>query len=591
MEESLLERGAVSALDSPAIEFHNLAFSVGSKHILRGVNGALASSEFCAILGPSGSGKTSLLNAVAGRLEGVSGSTLFGGSPMHRAELRSHIAFVLQEDCLCATQTAREALLFSAALRLPRSVSVNDKRALVESMLRELRLEKCADTLIGSKMIRGLSGGEKKRVSIGVELVMKPSVLFLDEPTSGLDSYAAYSLIQTLKQLSQGGCTVLCTIHQPSSEVYHLFETILVLREGRRFYMGPSTCLFQHLGDFGVLCPPDTNPADHVMFLIQTNSPEQLDELEKKLNAATAPYTPPRTGLQADSKKTCRVASTTRDAAAVHTQLFFLVDREFQAVIRDKTGLVSAIATPLFLNLLFAVIFYQVGDHTRGGYDLQSHVGAITQVAISGMFGASQPLLLKFPLEAALFQREYATGTYGASVYFLSKTLVELPRLFVVSCLTWAATYWLMALEGNFLWYVLALWLTGLAASSTALLVGCVSSNTEVALQLAPAIFVPQILFAGFFIKTTQIPVALRWIQYLCSLKYGINLMLSNEFAPPTTNGWTPELQSAASELLREDEIKAGKWYVYGSILIGMAVGFRLLGVIALSRRAAQSSG
>ena len=172
------------------------------------------------------------------------------------------------------------------------------------------------------------------------------------------------------------------------------------------------------------------------------------------------------------------------------------------------------------------------------------------------MFAALQPLLLKFPLEAALFQREYGTKTFSASAYFLSKTLVELPKSLLVATLTWVAAYWLMALHGPLLLYVLALWLTGLAASSTALLIGCLSSNVEVALQAAPAIFVPQILFAGFFIQSSQIPAWLRWAQYLCSLKYGINLLLLVEFGPPTTDGWSAGDQLAAQELPQHEGVE-----------------------------------
>jgi ABC-type multidrug transport system ATPase subunit len=143
--------------DRPGIAFSNINFIVGRKKILSNISGTIGSGEFCCILGPSGSGKTSLLNALAGRLEGSQGSILYGGCSLAYTKLRTIIAFLQQEDCLCPTQTPREALLFSAVLRLPRTMLLTTKKALVEEMLSELRLLNCADTLLGDRRIRGCS--------------------------------------------------------------------------------------------------------------------------------------------------------------------------------------------------------------------------------------------------------------------------------------------------------------------------------------------------------------------------------------------------------------------------------------------------
>ena len=160
----------------------------------------------------------------------------------------------LQEDALFATQTPREAITFSARLRLPASTSKSSITDLVEGMITSLGLEKCANTLIGDKMIpgapgrpppprpslsgdaAGISGGEKKRTAIGVELIGDPGILFLDEPTSGLDSYAAFQVVKILKSLAGNGRTVITTIHQPSSEVFEMFDDTMLLADGRIVY-------------------------------------------------------------------------------------------------------------------------------------------------------------------------------------------------------------------------------------------------------------------------------------------------------------------------------------------------------------------
>eukprot|EP00966_Prymnesium_polylepis_P189213 4383625-Prymnesium_polylepis.1 len=182
----------------------SVSYSVGKggkqREILSGIDGSLSGGELCAIIGPSGAGKTSLLNILAARIRDrgpacrVGGSIQLDGEPLTGVALRKRIAYVLQDDFLVATTTPREAIMFSAMMRLPASVSIEEKKQLVEKMISDLGLTRCADTMVGNELIRGISGGEKKRTSIGIELVMRPKLIFLDEPTSGLDSFAAHAV-------------------------------------------------------------------------------------------------------------------------------------------------------------------------------------------------------------------------------------------------------------------------------------------------------------------------------------------------------------------------------------------------------------
>jgi len=436
-------------------------------------------------------------------------------------------------------------------------------------------------------MILGISGGEKKRTAVGIELIMKPKLIFLDEPTSGLDSYAAHSVVAKLRELaSKEGCNVLCTIHQPSSEVFHSFNKVLVLREGERFFFGTVQELSQSLARLGNGCPNEYNLADHTMFLLQTESQEKLVDLQKSLNEgckeeATEPALQTVSHL-GDQFKIFPGVTT----AGFFTQLFELSKREGLGVWRDKPGLIASVLVPTVLNLFFALIFFQVGDVDSDEYDIGSHFGAMTQVAIGGMFGAAQPLLLRFPLDRGIFLREYATQTYGAAPYFLSKSMIELPQSFLNSVIVWTCVYWIMGFKGSFILYVLVFWAVGVAAASTALFVGCIAANPEVAQQAAPAIFVPQLMFAGFFIKTEQIPVYLRWVQYLCSLKYGMNLYILNEFGEDATEDWPSQWKDAANQLVDGNEIDRESPWIYIAILLAIIVVIRLLSVVALARRA-----
>jgi len=204
------------------------------------------------------------------------------------------------------------------------------------------------------------------------------------------------------------------------------------------------------------------------------------------------------------------------------------------------------------------------------------------------MFGAAQPLLLKFPLDRGIFLREYATGSYGAAAYFISKTIVELPQMFLTSVLTWLAFYWIAGLQGPWIYYVIYYWLTGLSAASTALVVGCLAANAEVASQAAPPIFVLQLLFAGVFLPVSQVPEGLRWLQYICSLKYGINLLILNEFGEATreAGNWTAAQKFAAETFIEVNDIYEDDWYIYLLALIGLFCFFRVVAIIALARRA-----
>lgn len=221
------------------ITWSNVCYAVGEKDILNSCWGQVPHGNVCAILGPSGAGKSSLLNVLAGRVTSnhtyhISGTVKISGEPIVPSEFRKNIAYVMQDDALMATATPREALLFSASMRLPQSDSMEKLILLTDKLLADLGLTECADVIIGNALIKGISGGQRKRTSVGVEVITDPLLLFLDEPTSGLDSHTASNLVILLKKIAMKDCVVLCTIHQPSSEVFSLFDSCIVMRQGEQ---------------------------------------------------------------------------------------------------------------------------------------------------------------------------------------------------------------------------------------------------------------------------------------------------------------------------------------------------------------------
>jgi ABC-type multidrug transport system ATPase subunit len=264
----------------------------------------------------------------------------------------------MQDDALMETSTPREALTFSALLRLPPETETETITTLVDTLLANLGITDCADTMIGSILIKGISGGQKKRTSVGVEMITEPSLLFLDEPTSGLDSFAAFNMVHLLTRVASAGAAVLCTIHQPSSEVFHLFDLVIILREGRVLYNGTIAGFVPYLTSFDYNCPDHYNPSDFVMMLCQT---ETTADFDKK----GAHMTDPRCNPECEH---ISMVFAEHDSVGIETHASFmrqvcsLTHREFTRTIRDKGSLMARFGVTIFLNLLFSLIFKGAGN-------------------------------------------------------------------------------------------------------------------------------------------------------------------------------------------------------------------------------------
>ncbi|KAL3936730.1 MAG: hypothetical protein SGBAC_008022, partial [Bacillariaceae sp.] len=285
-----LEHDPFAPRDGKALLWRNINMTlkgksgVDDKQLLKDVWGEVPKKQTTAIMGPSGAGKTSLLNILAGRAKSRGAISINSDIRLNNYQVdptdiavRKNIAFVAQDDSLMVTQTPREAIYFSAKLRLPKSTQEAHILNLVESMLEELGLSHCADTIVGGPLLKGISGGERKRTSVGVELVTKPSMVFLDEPTSGLDSYSAVQLCNVLRKVANAGASVLFTIHQPASEIFNAFDNIILMNKGRVMYQGSVPDVPEYFEERGHKIPNNYNPADWIMHVAQATSLDQLD--------------------------------------------------------------------------------------------------------------------------------------------------------------------------------------------------------------------------------------------------------------------------------------------------------------------------
>lgn len=598
------------------ISWSDLNFTVSGKggkqsvKVLDNVWGTVKSGEVCCIMGASGAGKSSLLNVLAGRSASAPGISIKGkitvnGNTIDPVSFRKNVAYVMQDDALMATASPREALAFSASLRLPPSTSPETIAKLVEKTITDLGLENCCDTMIGGPLIKGISGGQRKRTSVGVEVITQPALLFLDEPTSGLDSYSAFNCISLLKRLAAENTTILCTIHQPASEVFFLFDRCIFMKSGRIFYQGPTSEIVPRFSSLGCVCPSNFNPSDYIMQLSQIETAESCDTKGLWMNqpadfahegAATTWHVTQTNGVDAVASEGAVVVAEPEElkapefsvapGAGFMRQLMFLTHREWQNTYRDVGALIGRFGVTIFLNLLFGLIFLNAGgkdDLNRTNFN--GHFGALTMCTISSMFGSAQPVMLLFPFERPMFMREYSTGTYSATAYFMSKSFIELPLTMAQNCCQWVMVYFMCNFQGNGGYLLLASWGLGCASASVASALGCMVPDVKSVQELAPLLFVPQLLFAGFFIQTSQIPVFLRWAQYLCGIKYAMNLLLLTEFNP-ANKSCEGDLAFGCKMIIADNDIKESDWWIYVIILFVLFLGFRILGAYILTVKA-----
>jgi ABC-type multidrug transport system ATPase subunit len=345
------------------------------RKLLENVWGEVPQQQTTAIMGPSGAGKTSLLNILAGRAASRGRVTIdsdvrlnnFAVDPKDM-KVRKHIAFVAQDDSLQVTSTPREAIYFSAKLRLPRDTPERNLEKLVTKMIKELGLIHCADTYVGGALVKGISGGERKRTSVGVELVVKPAMVFLDEPTSGLDSFSAVQLCQVLKKVANAGASVLFTIHQPASEIFNSFDRLILMNKGRVMYQGAVTEVPSFFAQRGHACPTNYNPADWIMNVAQSIPEDQLNQAGF-FPKDTRPIEAPFKGDEAEGRDALGITLTDRHASGRYddspvgmgTQVQMLFTRELKNIARDTASIGARFGLTIFLSILVGIIFLNVG--------------------------------------------------------------------------------------------------------------------------------------------------------------------------------------------------------------------------------------
>ncbi|EFW16705.1 ABC transporter, partial [Coccidioides posadasii str. Silveira] len=349
------------------------------KTVLDGVTAAMPSGSLTAIIGGSGSGKTSLLNVLAGRMNTgrvkISGSATFNGHDNINS-VRS--AYVMQQDVLIPTLTVRETLQYSADLRLPPPTTHDERQNVVNNVILELGLKECADTRIGTTTHKGCSGGEKRRTSIGVQMLSNPSVLFCDEPTTGLDATSAFQVIKTLKALARDGRTVIVSIHAPRSEIWGLFDQVILLSRGSVLYSGPVDMALSHFEECGHSIPAFVNPAEFLIDLAAYDNRSEESEFFsreriEKLQRAWRESPNNRLLDEKASSQNRGIASekayqsiTPQKGASFGQQFRVLTARTMKMTVRDPMGMTASLFEAIGMAVMNGWVYLRLDRSLAG---------------------------------------------------------------------------------------------------------------------------------------------------------------------------------------------------------------------------------
>ncbi|XP_057438955.1 ABC transporter G family member 22 isoform X2 [Lotus japonicus] len=570
------------------------------KDILKGITGSVNPGEVLALMGPSGSGKTSLLNLLGARTSQSinDGSITYNDLPYSKF-LKSRIGFVTQDDVLFAHLTVKETLTYAARLKLPNTLTREQKEQRALDVIVELGLERCQDTMIGGSFVRGVSGGERKRVCIGNEILINPSLLFLDEPTSGLDSTTALRIVQMLHDIAEAGKTVVTTIHQPSSRLFHKFDKLILLGKGSLLYFGKASEAMDYFKLIG--CSPliSMNPAEFLLDLANGNMNDISvpSELKDKVHmgnseAETCNGKPSAAVVQeylveayetrvAETEKKklmvpipldkdlkSKVCSQKRQwGASWLEQFFILFSRGFKERRHDYFSwlrITQVLSTAIILGLLW----WQSDSSNPKG--LQDQAGLLFFIAVFWGFFPVFTAIFTFPQERAMLAKERASDMYRLSAYFLARTTSDLPLDLVLPVLFLLVVYFMAGLRlspGPFFLSILTVFLCIVAAQGLGLAIGATLMDLKRATTLASVTVMTFMLAGGFFVK--KVPIFISWIRYLSFNYHTYKLLLKVQYEhiTPSINGI--RIDSGFNEV---------------AALIAMVFGYRLLAYLSLRR-------
>ncbi|PHH91320.1 hypothetical protein CDD83_968 [Cordyceps sp. RAO-2017] len=517
------------------------------KTIVDNVDGIVEAGECCALMGPSGSGKTTLLNALARRPTGGASVSqaeiLVNGSNLPLSEFRQVTSFVEERDALIGSLTVFETLAFASKLSTTRDK--HERLLRINALLDAFGLSDRANVLIGTPARKGISDGQKRRVSIASQLITEPKILFLDEPTSGLDSVASFEVVRYLRQLAKRhNLIVICSIHQPSSSTFNLFDKLLLLSEGKTHYFGAVGDVAEYYEEMGVSIPRRVNTAEFLLELVNADFAEdkalarrRLAELQeawsgsrhakethaaalgaKKLDGGASPV-----GSESESAAAKKPGAWARTVTLLH--------RGVIKSYRDVLAYGIRLAMYVGLALMMGTVWLRLRPEQES---IQPLINGIFfgSAFMSFMAVAYVPAFLE---DYQTFVKERRNGLCGPLELVLSNLLVGAPCLFAIAAVFSAITYWLSAFRPGadaFLTWLMWLFLDLLAAESLVVLVASLLPNFVVALAVVAFANGLWMSVGGFMVPPALLNAFYRYAFHPWDYqRYVFEGMMVNEFA------------------------------------------------------------
>ncbi|XP_058730325.1 ABC transporter G family member 15-like [Vicia villosa] len=587
-----------------------------TKKILNGLHGFAEPGRIMAIMGPSGSGKSTLLDSLAGRLSKnvvMTGNVLLNGKKKTPG-YGGFVAYVTQEDVLLGTLTVRETITYSAHLRLPTSMSKEEVSGIIEGTIIEMGLQDCADRLIGNWHLRGISGGEKKRLSIALEILTRPRLLFLDEPTSGLDSASAFFVVQTLRNVARDGRTVISSIHQPSSEVFALFDDLFLLSGGETVYFGEAKLAIEFFAEAGFPCPRKRNPSDHFLRCINSDfdvvtatlkGSQRIHDVPNSadpfLNLATAQIKERLIERFRRSNYARRVKDKIKELsthegpenepkygsqASWWKQLTTLTRRSFVNMSRDVGYYWLRIIIYIIVSICVGTIYFDIG-YSYTSILARGACGAFISGFMTFMSIGGFPCFIE---EMKVFYRERLNGYYGVAAYILSNFLSSFPFLVSIAVTSSTITYNMVKFRPGFIhfaFFTLNIYGCISVIESLMMVVASLVPNFLMGIITGAGIIGIMMMTSGFFRLLSDLPKPV-WRYPISYISYGAwaiqgsykNDLLGLEFEPLVAGDPKLTGEYVITHMLGI-ELSHSKWWDLAALLL-ILICYRLLFFIVL---------
>ncbi|CAI5503077.1 unnamed protein product [Closterium sp. Naga37s-1] len=587
----------------PAMRSH-AAHAAGNSatrlQLLRNVSGAFRPKVLTALVGVTGAGKTTLMDVLAGRKTGgyIEGEVMVAGHPKVHETFARVSGYCEQSDIHSPQVTVHESLLFSAWLRLPRDIERDVREEFVEEVMELVELDVLRGALVGLPGVNGLSTEQRKRLTIGVELVANPSIIFMDEPTSGLDARAAAIVMRTVRNTVDTGRTVVCTIHQPSTDIFEAFDELLLMKTGGEvIYMGPLGVNSKHLINYlqaipGVQPIPDGyNPATWMLEVTAPANAESIgadfaeifrnSQLFRDNEALIASLSTPPAG-------SVPLHFPTRYSTSFLTQ--FLANFWKRALMYWRAPDFNAVRffLAVCISLLMGAVMFGFGHYHATQQEVLNVMGALYVTSLLMGWNAATSLQPMLCTERTVFYRERAAGLYGSLPYALAQGAIETPYVVVETLLFCVITYALLELEwtaGKFWMYCAFICLTLLCFASFGMMAVAITPNELLAVVLSGFFVMLWNLMCGFLIPQPEIPVWWSWFYYINPIAWSLYGLITSQLGdiqdPLTVPGYPVQItvQQFLDLYLGYQE----QWIGYASlILVAFSALFFVVFAVAL---------